>query len=79
MEYAIQLNTSMPELAAIENAFLDIDPSAIVDMEPGTSNLRVSTNMLDSELMDALEQAGYPTPESHITRLPSVCCGSCSG
>ena len=32
-----------------------------------------------SELLAALDQAGHPVRAEQVERLPSVCCGGCSG
>ncbi len=41
--------------------------------------LRVAANLLDRELFGALERAGHPADTVEVVRLPSECCGSCSG
>ncbi len=79
MEYAIQLKTDSPNLGAITDALLDVDPAAVADLDGDGHTLRLSTNMLDCELLGALAQSGHPITEDKIKRLPSVCCGSCSG
>ena len=79
MEYAIRLDAAAPDLGLISDALQDVDPAAIADLDRDGHTLRLSTNMLDSELIDALGRAGHPIAARHIKRLPSVCCGSCSG
>ena len=79
MEYAIQLDAVSPDLTAITDALLDVDPAAVADLDNDGHTLRLSTNMLDCELLDALAQSGHPITTDRIQRLPSVCCGSCSG
>lgn len=79
MEYAIRLDAVSPDLTAITDALLDIDPAAIADLDTDGHTLRLSTNMLDCELVDALARSGNPVSTDQIQRLPSICCGSCSG
>ena len=79
MEYAIQLDAPAPDLGAITDALQDIDPAAVADLDHDGHTLRLSTNMLDQELLEALALCGHPIRPDHISRLPSVCCGSCSG
>ena len=79
MEYAIRLDAPAPDLGAITDALQDVDPAAVADLDRDGHTLRLSTNMLDQELLDALALCGHPIRPDHISRLPSVCCGSCSG
>lgn len=79
MEYSIHLDASAPDLGAIIDALQDVDPAAFADLDRDGHTLRLSTNMLDSELINALDLSGHPITEQQIVRLPSVCCGSCSG
>jgi hypothetical protein len=79
MEYAIHLDSPSPDLAVISDALQDVDPAAFADLDRDGHTLRLSTNMLDSELIEALARAGHPIQVKQIVRLPSVCCGSCSG
>lgn len=79
MEYSIRLDATAPDLGAIIDALQDVDPAAFADLDRDGRTLRLSTNMLDSELLEALNASGHPITLKHIVRLPSVCCGSCSG
>lgn len=79
MEYSIHLDAPAPDLGAIIDALQDVDPAAFADLDRDGQTLRLSTNMLDSELLEALDASGHPITPRHIVRLPSVCCGSCSG
>lgn len=79
MEYTIQLSRAPVDVDRVRDALQDIDPAAIVDLDPRGQGLRVSANMLDRELHAAFERAGHPPDSIEVTRLPSVCCGSCSG
>lgn len=79
MEYTIQLSRAPVDVDRVRDALEDIDPAAIVDLDPRGQGLRVWANMLDRELYAAFERAGHPPDSIQVTRLPSVCCGSCSG
>ena len=79
MEYTIHLSAAPVDVDRVREALEDIDPSAIVDRAQNGRDLRVSANLLDRELFGALERAGHPADAVRVTRLPSVCCGSCSG
>ncbi|MDX9764445.1 MAG: hypothetical protein RBT79_05640 [Chiayiivirga sp.] len=79
MEYTINLSAAPVDVDRVRDALEDIDPAAIVDLDPRGQGLRVAANMLDRELFGALERAGHPADTVEVVRLPSVCCGSCSG
>ena len=79
MEYSIHLDASAPDLGAIIDALQDVDPAAFADLDRDGHTLRLSTNMLDTELVQALDSSGHPITLQPIVRLPSICCGSCSG
>lgn len=79
MEYTIQLNAASVDLDCVRGALEEVDPAAIVDLGPLGQGLRVSATLLDRELLGALERAGHPSDTVQITRLPSICCGGCSG
>lgn len=79
MQYIIRLDTTALDLTRIGQSLQDIDPAAVADIDPLNRALRVSATMLDRELLEALAHAGYPTRADQVERLPSVCCGGCSG
>ena len=79
MEYHIDISGPAPDLVAVEDALLSADPSALVDIDPASSKLRVATSVDARQLAVLLGQAGYPVTPEQITQLPSICCGGCSG
>lgn len=79
MEYAIRLEDAPVDLGAIERRLLEIDPAAVVDLDAGSGLLRCSTVALEAELVLALAHAGCNVAPADVARLPSVCCGGCSG
>ncbi|CAN7501824.1 hypothetical protein LJR143_003301 [Pseudoxanthomonas sp. LjRoot143] len=79
MEYVIRLDDVTADLADIEQHLLDLDPAVVLDRDAATGVLRCSTSALAAELLHAFADAGYRVAPDAIERLPSVCCGGCSG
>ncbi|NCT72224.1 MAG: hypothetical protein GXC75_14890 [Xanthomonadaceae bacterium] len=79
MEYVIRLAEAPTDLASLEHYLLDLDPAAIIDVAPTTGALRCSTSATAAELLHAFADAGYLVMPHAIERVPSVCCGGCSG
>lgn len=79
MEYVIRLDDAPADLAAIERQLLDLDPAALLDRDAASGALRCSTSALAVELMLVFAQAGQRLAPDAIERLPSACCGGCSG
>jgi hypothetical protein len=79
MELDIRLPAQSVDLGRIERLLLDSDPAGIVDIDPATGHLRVSTCAGPDEVAQVLRTAGHPVEASAITIVPSVCCGGCSG
>lgn len=79
MQYAIPLDVATLDLAVLEAQLQHFDPAGMVDYDPASSRLRVSTIVLAIELVFILEQAGHRVPLNQIEHVPSVCCGGCSG
>ncbi len=79
MEYHVEWTQMAPAFQVIEDAILDADPSASVDLDPATSKLRVAGALATVELIDLLHHAGYPVSDAQVVALPSYCCGGCAG
>ena len=79
MEYVIRLGDAPIDLAVIERHLQDLDPAAVLDLDARSGCLRCSTSALAVELLMTLAQAGHRVTPGTIGRLPSVCCGGCSG
>lgn len=79
MEFHVKLNRPIADLAVIEDAIRELDPSAQVDIDPEGSKLRVSTWVDAPSLITVVGKAGYPIDPLQVTQLPSVCCGGCGG
>lgn len=63
----------------LEAHLKDIDPSSMLDLEPASGALRISTVMPTQELLHALRAGGISIGPEALIHLPSVCCGGCSG
>ena len=79
MEYHVEWLDTAPSFQVIEDAILDSDPSASVDIDGASQILRVAGSLATVELIAVLHQAGYPVTAKQVVALPSFCCGECSG
>jgi hypothetical protein len=79
MEFIIKTNGVQPDLGAINDALVMIDPMALADTDTGGSNLLVSAQLGSADLLALLAQAGYPVDWRRLEQVPSVCCGACGG
>lgn len=79
MEFHIERDAGMPDIAVIEDAVLGLDPAAVVDLDAAGGILRLATWIESPQLLELLNQAGWAIREDRITQLPSVCCGGCGG
>lgn len=76
MQYRIPVDTT-PDLAALGDALLDVDPAALVDFDGDA--LRLSTCLEPVEFVPVLGAAGLAVESARVARLPSECCGGCGG
>lgn len=79
MQFTIKLAGTTPDIAVIEDALRQIDPSALVDIDSDSDSLRVATSIESDTLAALISQAGTPVIERDLERVPSVCCGGCGG
>ena len=79
MEFHITMAVSPAQISAIEDAFLAIDPSVLVDIDPSGRALRVATSLDVAQLVALMGQAGFAVAQNQVALLPSICCGGCSG
>lgn len=79
MELDIPLPSQRVDLERIERLLLESDPAGVVDLDPATGHLRVSTCAGRDEVALVLLAAGHPVEPADINIVPSVCCGGCSG
>ncbi len=79
MEYRVDLAGATIELAAVNNALRAADPAALADLDPVVDTLRVSTWVDPDALVAVLQRVGLAVDSGQVERVPSVCCGGCSG
>ncbi len=78
MKFNINTNGQAIDVFVIEQALIQIDPSAIIDIDRTNASLRVSTCLDDAELSSLITQVGFPVSKSDVQGVPSECCGGCS-
>lgn len=79
MKFNIKTNGKTVDVFVIEQALIQIDPSALIDIDRTNASLRVSTCLDDSELSSLMTEAGFPVSTSDVHGIPSECCGGCGG
>jgi hypothetical protein len=79
MEFHISLRGATPALEAIDDVLRREDPSALVDIDPDGSVMRLATSLDAVQLVSLVQQAGWPITADQVRQLPSICCGGCSG
>ena len=77
MEFHIALTSASPEPVAVQDALFEIDPAAVVDLDMSGQVLRVSAAMTAADLIEVLQQLGWPVAPGQVVQLPSICCGGC--
>ena len=78
MQYTLG-TSGTPDMAAIERAISELDPSALLDFDARASMVRISSVATETELLDCLRHAGVSAAAGQFVRLPSECCGGCGG
>lgn len=79
MQFRVATGVENVDVNAVQCALRAVDPAALVDWEDNAAELRVSTYMTVSELMEAVDQAGYPITADQVFLVKSECCGGCGG
>lgn len=79
MEYRVELGATIPDLVAVNDTLLAVDPAAMVEFDAAAGALRVATCIDSDELIALLAGAGAPVNRGQVELMPSVCCGGCSG
>ena len=79
MQFRILTRGQPVDVQALDQVLYDSDPSVVVDFDKDASVLRVSTSMDNAELLGVINGAGLAVATSDLQRLPSECCGGCSG
>jgi hypothetical protein len=79
MQYSIRSHADVPDPATFEQLLHRLDAAALVDRDPLTGEVRVSSIVGADELVDLLRTAGFKVKGTELARLPSECCGGCGG
>lgn len=79
MEFHIKTRGVKPDLDAINDALIEVDPMAVADIDPEDASLRVAVELSSPELIALLMRAGYPVDWRQLEQVPSLCCGACGG
>lgn len=79
MEFIFHAAGSAPDLAAIEQAIAELDPAVLLDFDAAARAVRISAALGEGDLLACLRRAGVDAAPRDLERLPSVCCGGCSG
>lgn len=79
MEFHIARDARTPEIAALENALLEHDAAAVIDLDAADGVLRLSTWLEASQVREILGRSGWALQPDRIVQQPSVCCGGCGG
>lgn len=79
MEFHVDGLPAAADMAAIADAIYNIDPAALVDIDPATGALRVNAAMSAADLSAAIGSAGQDAGSLLVMQLPSNCCGGCGG
>lgn len=79
MEFKVAMQPAGVNLDVLRKALCEVDPAALVDLDPLNAGLRVAAQVTTGELAGLLAEAGYPVGPMAIQPQPSVCCGGCGG
>lgn len=79
MEFHVDGMPAKVDMAAITDAIYNIDPAALVDIDPATGALRVNASMSADDLTTAIGSAGQEVNGLLVMQMPSNCCGGCGG
>ena len=78
-QFRVSLSGPTPNLQVLEEALLEADPSVLLDIEPLSRVLRISTLLDEHGLLPALSRGGFPISATQLERVPAECCGGCGG
>jgi ribosomal protein L32E len=79
MEFHVKFPAPVPDPGRIEAIVRAVDPSALADIDPASSSLRIATSIGARELIELLVGAGHRVLPEQVRQLPSICCGGCRG
>ncbi len=79
MEFHVDGLPATADMAAITDAICNIDPAALVDLDPATGAMRVNAALNANDLTTAIGTTGQEVGGLLVMQLPSHCCGGCGG
>lgn len=79
MEFHIALAEVSPAPEVVQDAFFDVDPTAVVDLDMSGLVMRISASATTTDVVDVLQRVGWQVTAAQVVQLPSICCGGCSG
>lgn len=79
MEFHVDGLSAAANVSAITDAINNIDPAALVDIDPSTGALRVNASMSADDLTSAIGSTGQAADSLLVMQMPSHCCGGCGG
>lgn len=79
MEFHIALTEACPGPEVIQNAMLEIDASALVDLDMSGLVMRISSYVPTRDVIELLHRTGWPVAREQVVELPTICCGGCGG
>lgn len=68
-----------PDLNAINDALIQVDPLAMADLDANGQTLRVVVELASPGLLELLARAGLRANWHQLEEVPAVCCGACGG
>ena len=79
MQYRVALPVGHDQLEILRHSLRQADPAALVDFDPRSGELRISSCMTAGEAAFALRHSGFDVTSAQVRLQPSECCGGCSG
>jgi hypothetical protein len=79
VQYRLAMPVGHEQLETLRHSLCGADPAALVDFDPDTGELRISSCMTPGEAAFALRHAGFDVSTAQIRLQPSECCGGCAG
>ena len=79
MEYRIELFGALPAPATLAALLEGEDAAAVADFDQARRLWRINTSLSSGEVLDLFARAGCRVSPAQVERVPSVCCGGCSG
>ena len=79
MKFNIRTNGRAVDVSAVEQALIQADPAAMIDLDRATSSLRISTYLQGNELLTLVKAVDLAVSPADLEHVPSDCCGGCSG